>query len=101
MICCSVQWLRKLKSTSCGDFVMLFLLKNYNDKFHARINVIAQRQKCNKKMEGNKSFKVKDDSCDSKQFRGSSETRIVLSKIRFIRDKLFTLNGSSSHGTPF
>lgn len=49
MICCSVQWLRKLKSTSYGDFAMLFLLKNYNDKFHARINVIAQRQKCNKK----------------------------------------------------
>ena len=81
---------------------MLFLLKNYNDKFHARINVIAQRQKCDKKkIEGNKSFKVEDDSCDSKQFRGSSETRIILSKIRFIRDKLFILSGRSSHGTPF
>ena len=101
MICCSVQWLRKSKSTSCGDFVILFLLKNHNNKFHAKINVIAQRQKCNKKIEGNKIFKVKDDSCDSKQFRGSSETRIILSKIRFIRDKLFTLSGSSSHGTPF
>lgn len=59
MICCSVQWLRKLKSTSCGDFVMLFLLKNYNNKFHARINVIAQRQKCNKKIEGIKVSKLK------------------------------------------
>lgn len=38
---------------------MLFLLKNYNDKFHARINVIAQRQKCNKKIEGIKVSKLK------------------------------------------